>query len=223
VARCGGGNTKHNIYIGSRKGTATITRLNTYAANESHAFKTTFGNLIIKDSYFSTVADWSNPNSGPWSTTLIDAAACADIVIEGSHLKATANSSRGSFRPINLRARRDIKSCDLPSYDEPQFTDPAFWASVTALSITDPANPYTFKHFISGTVMEWVATDPLTVPGISDLGTYPRSTSAPIPGPMTHPWRLPRVAPSFPAPRIGSSARSTSPAISSGSGLPTAI
>jgi hypothetical protein len=177
VARCGSGNTKHNIYLSTRKGSATITRLKTYASNDSHAFKTIFSNLTIKDSYFSTVADWNNPGSGPWSTTLVDMAACANVVITGSHLKGTAISSgHGSRRFLQFRARRGIKGCDMPLYDSAEFWDTAFWGAVSALPVTDPANPHTFKHFISDTTLEWVDTDGFNgTAGITDDGTYPRS------------------------------------------------
>jgi len=178
VARCGSGNTKHNIYLSTRKGSVTATRVTSYASNESHAFKTTFPNVTIKDSYFSTVEDWSNPSSGPWSTTLVDVAACANVVITGSHLKGTRSAGgRGANRFLHFRARRSINGCDMPLYGSAEFDDPAFWAAVSALPATDPANPQTFKHFVSDTTLELIDTDgTVKTPGITDDGTYPRSS-----------------------------------------------
>jgi VCBS repeat-containing protein len=180
LARCGQGNTKHNVYFSTRRGSLTATRVKSYAANESHAFKSTFENHVIKDSYFSTVADWSNPDSGPWSTTLVDISSCGQFVMTGSHLKATANgNNRGSLRVLQFRARRTMTGCDLPPYDGAEFWSQAFWDQVTGVPIDDPSNTMTFQHYVSDTVFEWVVTDPAAylntkIPGIEDDGTYPR-------------------------------------------------
>ena len=187
IARCGAGNIKHNIYLSSRRLNLKAQRLSSYAANESHTLKTIAEQVEIIDSYFATVADWNNPgnrDSEHWSNTLVDIAACGEVVISNTLFKTTFSIVGqdddaiwyGSPSAIQFRARRDISGCDLPVYGSAEFNDPAFWQSVTALPITDLANNHSFKKYISNTTIEFVdfdGTRPFV--GIRDDGTYPRN------------------------------------------------
>ena len=178
IRRCGSRNTRHNVYLSTRSAGSSVTvlRLDSAASNGSHAFKTTIPNVTIRDSYFSTVDDWDNPTVGPWSTTLVDIAACGQHVIEGNHLKATfARGGAGSNRVLHFRARRSIIGCDRPVYGSAEFNDPAFWATVAASDFSGPANPHTFKHAVRNNKFEFVVLPKSAAPppAIADDGTYP--------------------------------------------------
>jgi len=177
VERCGQGNTKHNVYVSTRNAVVIARRVTSCGANESHAFKSIARTLIIEDSAFDTFCP--GDEAGPWSTTLIDVAACADTVIRRTTItgktapRAQGSGNRGSVRMVQYKARRGIFSCDLPPFSavsDPMtdFTDPAFWAAPT---------PAVFRHEIVDSTfirLGGVGT------AIRNDGTYPRTFVRPF-------------------------------------------
>ena len=176
LTRCGSYNTRHNLYLSTRRLAINAVRVSSYGAHESQAFKSIAEKIAISDSYFGTVTDWSTPALGPWSSSLVDIASCAEITIANTYFKATEDwHYRGTQQALFLRARRQILGCDQPLYDSPQFNDPLFWAEVTEHPLTDPYNPATFKTYIAENVFEFVDFDGRRPnAGVRDDGTYPR-------------------------------------------------
>ena len=141
---------------------------------------------MVTNNGVATVADWSNPGAGDWSTTLVDLVSCAQIAITDSYLRTTAGhkyKGGGSFRALQFRARRDIDGCDLPAYNSTEFNNSDFWAKVNALPIDAPGNGFAFQKYVSDVSFEFIPFDfKRPKSGIRDDGTYPLNAVAQFSG-----------------------------------------
>jgi hypothetical protein len=175
VERCGQGNTKHNVYISTRNASVVARRVTSCGSNGSHAFKSIARELLIEDSRFDT---WCpGDRDGPWSTTLVDVAACAQTTIRNTRfISDHVRGGRGSANTLQYKARRGIHSCDLPVFSavgdpKTDFTNRAFWAA--------PA-PAAFRHEVIDS--EFVSLSGTNV-AIRNDGTYPRTFVKPFRAP----------------------------------------
>jgi len=171
VTRCGQGNTKHNIYVSTRDCDVYGYRINSYASNGSIACKIKADNFFLEDCYFGTVADFDFPETGPWSSSLLDFPACGYRIIRNCYFQAAKYLvGEGSTRMIHMRARRSINAADQPPYGSADFNDQNFWL--------DPESygwPAEFTTLVENPTFHWVDIDGRAAsPGVANDGTYPR-------------------------------------------------
>ena len=135
--------------------------------------------------------------------TPLDVTAVSDLIAYGNHFRlwqqpttGTANGYFGNLTgAIFLRLRQLMHGSDKPAYPSVSWNPPvgalgtppggnwpstaatfvndAFWRDVAAKPITDPANIFSFKHFIGYNRFEQLASSPRNVAALRNDGTYP--------------------------------------------------
>lgn len=132
VTRSGQGNTKHNLYIG-RIPSALAVNLTSHSSKGSHAFKAIARAIEVRDSWFGTVGPGQTVQPGDGnryvSTTLMDIASCAQILVENVTLDHVFyDGPKGDARHTGnqvmaFRNRNSIYGCDEPPYGRVSLWD----------------------------------------------------------------------------------------------------
>ena len=196
-------NLRHQMYIEGRLDSRLlINNIRITGSKECSGVKSTRSFVSIRNSYLSGMLDEQNLAVGMRSDKVVDVVSAGEVVIYNNDLVGTMSKER--WGPSNglvfLRARRGMWGADSPAYpsisfDPPRssvrpgfapegftagpetFLNPEFWRVVRSYDIADPANPYTFKHYLAYNRFRWINDDDRRQSVFRDDGTAPREAA----------------------------------------------
>ena len=196
-------NLRHQMYIEGRLDSRLlINNIRITGSKECSALKSTRTFVTIRNSYLSAMLDEQNLAAGMRSDKVVDVASSGEVVIYNNDLVGTFSKERwgASNGLVFLRARRNMWGADSPvypdiSFDPPRssvrpgfapegftagpetFLNPEFWRVVRSYELDDPANPYTFKKYVSYNRFRWINDNERRQSVFRDDGTAPREAA----------------------------------------------
>jgi hypothetical protein len=196
-------NLRHQMYIEGRLNSRLLmNNVRITGSKLCSNIKSTRSFISIRNSYLSAMLDEQNLAVGMRSDKIIDVASSSEVVIYNNDLVGTFSKERWGVANglIFLRARRGMWGADSPVYpdlslDPPlssvrpgfapegftagpeTFVNPAFWDVVRSYDIADPANPYSFKKYVSYNRFRWVKDADRRQSVFRDDGTAPREAA----------------------------------------------
>jgi hypothetical protein len=201
----GTGNTRHQFYLEGRPNTHVfMNNIRITGTRGCSAIKSTQFNNVIRNSYISTLLDPSRPDLGLRAAKLIDIASAGETVLFNNEFIGARTDARGGVASalVFMRARRSLWGSDSPAYPDlswenvqtsvngggylapegftagPEtFVNRAFWDVVRSYNLGDPANPYSFKKFISYNTFRWLDEGERHSGAYRDDGTAPRTAA----------------------------------------------
>jgi hypothetical protein len=201
----GTGNTRHQFYLEGRPNSHVImNNIRITGTRSCSAIKSTRFHNVVRNSYVSTLLDPSRPEIGLRAAKLIDIASAGETVLYNNELIGARTDARGGVASalVFMRARRSLWGSDSPAYPDlswenvqtsvngggylapegftagPEtFVNRAFWDVVRSYNLGDPANPYSFKKFISYNTFRWMDEGERRSGAYRDDGTAPRTAA----------------------------------------------
>ena len=197
-------NLRHQMYIEGRLDSRLlINNIRITGTRQCSGIKSTRSFVSIRNSYLSGLLDEQNPAVGMRSDKIVDVSSSSEVVIYNNDLVGAFSQDRWGVHDglVFLRARRGMWGADSPAYpdisfDPPQssvhpgfapegftagpetFVNPAFWSVVRSFDIADPANPYSFKKYLSYNRFRWLSGDGTRrQSAFRDDGTAPREAA----------------------------------------------
>jgi hypothetical protein len=220
--RNGGLDGDHQMYMEGRpRSYLQLNLCRLRGGRRNNTCKSTRYYKSLYNSYLTSFEDDNDITVGQRSAELVDWVGCGEGVIYNNHLRSGYAIGLGGPQNglIRKRLRREWWGADQPAYPDLNFDEgttylvdggysapdgfdatgqtyknPAYWAAVTAKSLSDHTNPYTFKYWVSYNTFEWAqdGTSPRK-PWASDSGTAPYAAAFQfstnnIPGTLAPGW-----------------------------------
>ena len=201
----GTGNTTHQFYLEGRPNTyAIFNNIRITGSRGCSAIKSTRNNVLVRNSYISTVQDESQPEIGLRSSILLDIVSASSTIVYNNRFVGAYSKANGGLGSslIHFRARRDWWGADSPAYPDVSWDPPAtslvgggysapvgfsagpetfvsnaFWDAVRSIDVADPANPYTFQKYVSYNTFNWIDEGEPRRAALRDDGTAPRTAT----------------------------------------------